>query len=253
MILDEIIENKKQEIEKLNLKTLQKLIADADETRPIEFSDIGMSLIAEIKKFSPSVKYFRPDYDIKLLASLYEDGGASVISVLTDQKYFGGDMANLKIIRETVELPLLRKDFIISHEQILESRLNGADMVLLIASILSKQQISEYLDICQGLKMKALVEVHDYVELEKVLDTKADIIGINNRDLKTFQVDLLTTVELMDDYPELRSKNVVSESGISMREQVEMLRDKEVNAILVGEALLKSDDIKAKIAELTLK
>ena len=166
------------------------------------------------------------------------------------KKYFQGKLEDLKEAKDSTTIPVLRKDFIIDEAQIYESRVAGADAVLLIARVLSDEQLVKYLDLAHALGLGCLVEVHDAPELERVLKTKAKMIGINNRDLDTFKVDLQTTVKLMDNYPGLKEKIVVSESGIESAEQVKLLRAKGVSAILVGTSLMRSRDIGAKIREL---
>lgn len=255
MFLDKIIEEKKQEIAELKLDVLKSFLKNVFPPREFTLPKglKAMSLIAEVKKKSPSVELFRPDFDPVLLAKQYEDGGANAISVLTDRQFFGGHLNYLRKIKEKVNLPLLRKDFIISEKQIYESRIAGADAILLIVAILEGSQLQEFLQLSEEVGLVPLVEVHSPLEMEKALEADPKFIGINNRDLKTFQVDLKTTIEIMDEFPELKSRIVVSESGIESGDQVEMLKDKGVSAILVGEALLKARDIRAKIKELTLQ
>ena len=184
------------------------------------------------------------------LAKTYEESGAAAVSVLTDEKFFQGRLEHLKAAKDSTTIPVLRKDFIIDESQIYESRVAGADAILLIARILSDEQLTSFLDLAHSLKLDCLVEVHDETELERVLKTKTKIIGINNRDLDTFKIDFQTTVKLMDKYPELRERIVVSESGIESADQVRRLKAKGVSAILVGTSLMKSKDIGAKIREL---
>lgn len=255
-ILDDIIFNKRQEVTalkvRLNVQKVNKLIKELPRPRNFlkAFHKNRISLIAEIKKASPSagviVEKFNPTY----LAKVYEESGASALSVLTDEKYFQGKIEYLKQAKDATTIPVLRKDFIIDESQIYEARVGGADAVLLIVRILSDEQLESFMGLAGSLKMKCLVEVHDEAELERALKTEAEIIGVNNRDLDSFEVDFQTTIRLMDKYPELKEKTVVSESGIHSSEQVKALKEKGVSAVLVGESLLKSTDIGEKIREL---
>jgi indole-3-glycerol phosphate synthase len=255
-ILEEIIFNKRQEVTVLKLhldpKKIKSLMKELPRPRNFlkAFPRGKFSLVAEIKRTSPSAGLLLEKLDPVYLAKSYEEAGAAALSVLTDEKYFGGKLADLKAAKESTTIPVLRKDFIIDESQIYESRLHGADALLLIVRILSFEQLQEYLDLAQNLKMKCLVEVHSEEELEQALRVDAEIIGINNRDLDTFEVDFNTTLRLMDKYPELKERTVVSESGISSPEQVKQLKEKGVSGMLVGEALLKSKDISAKVREL---
>ena len=208
-----------------------------------------ISLIAEVKKASPSAGIICSNFDPVRIAREYEAAGASCLSVLTDEKFFQGSLVYLKEIRAAVSLPLLRKDFIIDERQILESIDWGADAILLIVSILSEAQLKLFIELASCAGLAALVEVHDESELERAVTANAQIIGVNNRDLKTFQVDLATTERLAG---KLRGKDkiVIAESGIQTRADVERLMRCGAGSILVGEALLKGGDIRAKAAEL---
>ncbi len=199
-----------------------------------------IEIIAEVKHASPSRGIICHDFDPLAIAKDYEAGGAAAISVLTEEKHFLGSLTYLQIIAERVKLPLLRKDFTIDEYQIFEAACNGASAVLLIAAILSAQQICEFSDVTKSLKMDALVEVHDQQELEKALHAGPEIIGINNRNLKTFVVDLKTSLELVKFIPEKVVK--VSESGIKSRKEIETLQDAGVNAVLIGETLMTQAD-----------
>ncbi len=208
----------------------------------------SVRLIAEVKKASPSKGVLRPEFNPVALARVYADNGAAAISVLTEEKYFGGCLNHLSEIREEVEIPLLRKDFIFDPYQVYESRACGADALLLIAAILEPEQLAELLSLSHRLRLSCLVEIHNEKELDTALSSGAKIIGINNRDLKTFSVDIGTTQRLRPLIP--KDKVVVSESGISCRQDMEYLRKWNVDAALVGEALLTTDDIAAKMREL---
>ena len=209
-----------------------------------------VQLIAEVKKASPSRGVLCPNFNPVELAKTYAQGGATAISVLTDEKHFQGSIDHLTAIRKDVKLPLLRKDFIIDTYQVYESRACGADALLLIVAILSQEQLEELLSLSHSLGLKCLVEVHSEGEVERALLSGAEIIGTNNRDLNTFTTDINTTRRLLPLIPPRRI--VVSESGIKSRSDVEKLKDWGVNAVLVGEALVTSGDILSKMKELTL-
>ena len=219
-------------------------------TRP-RSGDIG--LIAEVKKASPSLGVICPDFDAIRIAREYEAAGASCLSVLTDERFFQGSLEYLKAIRGAVELPLLRKDFIIDERQILEAIEWGADAILLIVAILSDEQLSHFHSLADACGLTALVEVHDGDELERALRCGARLVGVNNRDLKTFKVDLGTTENLAKQLfaaSEGTPRVLVGESGIHSRADVVRLREAGCSAILVGESLMKSGRISTKVAEL---
>lgn len=254
--LDEIVFNKRQEVTalkvRLNTQNIRKLLKGLPPPR--DFAKAlpkgKFSLIAEIKKASPSAGVIAEKFEPASLAKTYEASGAAAISVLTDEKFFQGRLAYLKTAKDSTTIPILRKDFIIDEAQIYESRLAGADAVLLIARLLADEQLNVFLELAHSLKLSCLVEVHNANELERALKTKARLIGINNRDLDTFKLDLKTTFKLIEKYPELKKRIVVSESGIESAKQVKQLRAAGVSAILVGTSLMKSRDIGAKIKEL---
>jgi len=208
------------------------------------------NLIAEIKKASPSRGVIREDFDPVEMAEVYEENGAAAISVLTDKKFFQGSINFLPEVRRVTGVPLLRKDFIIDEYQIYESRVYGADALLLIAAVLSREEMDSFLSLSRDLGLDCLVEVHSEEEVRKVLETSAEIIGINNRNLRTFEVDLSTTLRLKRLIPS--NKIVVSESGIRSREEVRLLAGEGIAAILVGEALLRSEDVGEKMRELVI-
>jgi indole-3-glycerol phosphate synthase len=207
----------------------------------------GISLIAEVKKASPSKGVIRADFHPAEIARAYEAAGASAISVLTDEPHFQGKLAYLDEVRAAVGLPLLRKDFIIHPAQIIEA-VGRADAVLLIVAALSPAELRAYLDLAAACGLDTLVEVHDRTELEVALESGAPTIGINNRDLRTFVVDVDTTLRLLPHIPDDRI--VVSESGIKTHAQVAMLEEAGVDAVLVGEALMARADIAAATREL---
>ena len=207
------------------------------------------NLIAEIKRKSPSRSAIKTDLEIGKIVEIYNQYAAA-ISVLTDQKYFGGSLEDLDEVNYATRLPILRKDFIIDEYQLLEARQFGADAVLLIAAILKPEEIEHLLLEANRLGLDALVEVHSEAELEKVLETSAEIIGINNRNLDTLEIDLATTHRLVSEIPE--DKIIVAESGIHTAEDVGQLAGK-VDAILVGTSILSSPDMEEKLKELTLR
>lgn len=255
-ILDEIIAHKKIEIEEqknqIPLDEIKSQLNESDNTRDfksaVSFPN-KVNLIAEIKKASPSKGIIRKDFDPVTIAKIYEQNGASAISVLTDRKFFYGDISFLKSVRSvTSKTPILRKDFIIDEYQVYQSRLFGADAILLIANVLDLQKLNMLISIAKAIGLDCLVEVHNEDELNKVIQSNAEIIGINNRDLHTFTVDLKTTADLVRLIPD--DKIIVSESGISSSNDVEFLKKLGVNAMLVGESLMASDDIAKKIKQL---
>jgi indole-3-glycerol phosphate synthase len=253
-ILDKIVADKQREVAKQ--KRNAPIAAVKERTAQYERRDFkaalsgnGLKLIAEVKKASPSKGLLCPDFRPVEMARIYEKSGAAAISVLTEIKYFQGSLEYLKDIRESVSLPLLRKDFIFDEYQVYETAAYGADALLLIASILSPKQLSQLLELSHSLGLACLVEIHDEADLKKAVQSGAEIIGINNRDLKTFKTDIETTHRLRSLLPE--DKIVVSESGISRREDIEKLKTWEVNAALAGETLVTSKDIAARIRELT--
>lgn len=217
--------------------------------RAISDGKYPINLIAEIKRASPSAGDINRNVDIIKMAKIYESGGASAISVLTDKR-FGGSMEDLRRLREHSGMPLLRKDFIIHPAQIYESNVAGADAILLIVALLDMGQITDYQQAANDLGMDALVEVHNQSELEIALEAGANIIGINNRNLDTFDIDLRTTSYLLDYIPE--GKIIVTESGIERWADVLQYakRKKHPNAMLVGSAIMKAEDPRARIDEL---
>ncbi|MDI6689715.1 MAG: indole-3-glycerol phosphate synthase TrpC [Actinomycetota bacterium] len=253
MILNEIIRDKRCEIEQrkknIGLETLRERISSLPPTRDFKaaLKKPGLSFIAEVKRASPSAGVIREDFNPAGIARVCEGNGAAAISVLTD-RHFQGSLQHLKDIRAETSIPILRKDFIIDEFQVYESRASGADAILLIANILSIEEISKLLSLARKLDLDVIVEVHNRQELKKVLKTNVEIIGINNRNLSDFKVDISVTPKLIGFIP--KNKIVVSESGIHTAQDVEFLKEVGVNAILVGEALMRSDDIAVKIREL---
>lgn len=256
MILDEIITYKKTELEARKAEIPVGIISSAIWNLPLPLnfkeallpsSDGRIRVIAEVKKASPSKGVIREDFDHLEIARTYERNGASALSVLTDRHFFQGSIDYLSEIRQMVSLPLLRKDFVFDEYQILEARGYGADAVLLIAAVLDDKELCDFVKLSLDLGMAPLVEVHDEIELERVLKTNAELIGINNRNLQTFKTDINTTVRLMNSIPE--DKVVVSESGINTKEDIKFLKDVGVDAFLIGEALMREADIGKKLRE----
>jgi len=254
MILEQIVNSTRkslaQHMEQTPLASLKRTIAY--QAPPRDFAGAlrgdGIRLIAEIKRASPSKGLLCPNLAASSLAHVYSKGGAAAISVLTESEYFRGSFADLEAVRREVDLPLLCKDFIIDSYQIYMARAHGADAVLLISAILTQSELASLLKTAHSLGMAALVEVHNRDELMKALRVAPGIIGINNRNLEDFSVNLETTFKLRPQIP--ADILVVSESGIHTRDNVLRLQQASVNAILVGEALVTSPDPAAKIAEL---
>ena len=208
----------------------------------------GIALIAEVKKSSPSAGIIAGELDPALIALEYEGGGASAISVLTESAYFGGELADLSVVKEAVKIPVLRKDFIIAPYQIYEARAAGADAILLISELLNLEELIDYLQIARKLGMDCLVESHSRHELEKAIKSGAEIIGVNNRNLKTLIVNIDTSIQLIPLIP--RDRIRVSESGIKSARDVERVSGAGADAILVGETLVRSKNPAQKIKEL---
>jgi len=208
-----------------------------------------VNLIAEIKRRSPSRKKgFREKIDVAQIAGIYGKNGARAISVVTDKRFFGGDISYIGMVKQSVGLPVLRKDFIVDEYQVYESRYHGADAILLIARILSKKEIKGFVHLAETIGMDSIVEVHDEGELERALAADVRIIGINNRDLDTFKVSLSTTFRLLPRIPKEIIR--ISESGIKTSEDIARLRTAGVNAVLIGEAFLAVPDIEGKIKQI---
>lgn len=254
MILDDIVKVKHREVaegkKKIPLTKLEAAAEAIPPTRDFRRALAGRpsAIIAEVKRRSPSRGVIRVDFDPVQIAREYEGYGAAAVSVLTDKTFFGGNEADLTAIKSAIRLPILRKEFIIDPWQIHESRAIGADALLLIAAILGENQLREYHDLAAALGLASLVEVHDRRELEMALDTGAEIIGINNRDLQTFRTDIGTSLALAPLIP--ADRIVVSESGIHSRQEIEILLPAGVRAFLIGEALVAAPDRRAKFEEL---
>ena len=254
MILDDIVQAKKVELKKAKqVRKIAELKAKARSAAPLKPFDLrqlaAVSIIAEVKRASPAKGVLKADLDPADQALKYREGGARAISVLTDEQFFKGSVDDLRAARKAGGLPVLRKDFVIDEYQLWEARVMLADAALLIVRILDRAQLRDYIALArEELRMDTLVEVHGEKELDAALDAKASIIGINNRDLDTFKVTLETTARLRPLIP--ADRVVVSESGISRREDMVLLKNMKVDAALIGEELVKSADPAAKIREL---
>jgi indole-3-glycerol phosphate synthase len=258
MILHDIVAEKRIELAESKSKVpLEEIIGLAEHmAHPADFAAAlagnHVKLVAEIKKASPSRGIICRNFDPGVIAGIYALNNVAAISVLTETHYFQGNPDYVNDIRDALEKktpPLLRKDFLFDPYQVYESRVCGADSILLIAAILTPPELEEMINICRFLHMEPLVEIHDEEELDAALICGAGIIGINNRDLNTFHVDLNVTSRLRPIIP--ADKLVVSESGISTRDHIHMMQDLHVNAVLIGEALMAAPDISAKIRELS--
>lgn len=247
-ILDRIIETKWKDIarakESCDQATIERLAKDAPPPKnfleAIRSTD-SIRLIAEVKKASPSKGIIREDFHPVWIAQQYQQGGAHALSILTDESYFQGSLDYLKAVRSAVDLPLLRKDFIVDPYQVYEARAAGADAVLLIAECLQPERMRDLYNLIRSMGMYALIELYDERNLEAVLDCGTEIVGVNNRDLHSFEVDLNRTIRLRPQIPADRC--LVGESGISMPEDVARLWHAGVQAILVGESLMRQQDI----------
>jgi indole-3-glycerol phosphate synthase len=254
MILDDIVQVKKAELKKAKqVRRIAELKAKARSAAPLKPFDLrqwnAVSIIAEVKRASPVKGVLKADLDPADQALRYKEGGARAISVLTDEQFFKGSVNDLRAARDAAGLPILRKDFVIDEYQLWEARVMLADAALLIVRILDRAQLRDYIAFArEELQLATLVEVHGEKELEAALDAKAAIIGINNRDLDTFKVTLETTARLRPIIP--ADRIVVSESGISRREDIVLLKSMQVDAALIGEELVKAADPAAKIKEL---
>lgn len=255
MILDKIVDYKRKKLEEEKIITpFNKLVSQIEacnETRNFKKSIIenkDISIIAEVKKASPSKGIIREDFQPLAIAKEYEKNKVQAISVLTEDKFFQGKDEYLSQIKDITSVPILRKDFIIDPYQIYQARVLGADVILLIAAILTKKELMDFQSIAKEIGLQCLVEVHDEAELNIVLETEAEVIGINNRDLKTFKTTLETTEKLMSFIPKDRA--VISESGINTRKDMEFLNNLGVQGVLIGESLMRAKSIDEKLREL---
>ncbi len=248
MILDKIVEQRKIQLER-EIKSVSreemKTLAKNSDMPIISFTKAlkkdSISAICEVKKASPSKGVIKEDFEPVSIAEQYEKAGADAISCLTEEHYFQGSSKYLQAIRKKVNIPILRKDFIFDDYQIYEAKVIGANAVLLIAAILSSEEIKKFSDLAHSLNLECLVEVHSEEEVEKVKDLNVDMLGINNRNLKTFDVDLYTTQKLKPLVP--ADTILVSESGIKDNSDIKLVRSLGADAVLVGETLMRSADI----------
>jgi indole-3-glycerol phosphate synthase len=253
-ILDTIVTHKRKEVaEQQQIRSLSAVRKEVDVAPPPrDFAGAlrapGISLIAEVKRASPSAGALRPDLDPGVLATTYADHGAAAISILTDARFFAGSLDDLRAVRASMPLPVLRKDFILDPYQVYEARAAGADAVLLIVSILSDEDLYALQALANSLGMTALVEVHNRTELDRALAIAPAVVGINNRNLRTFEVDLATTETLCKRIPE--EVVLVAESGIKTSNDVRRLRRIGVDGMLVGTALVKAPDTAAAVRSL---
>ncbi|HEX2468031.1 MAG TPA: indole-3-glycerol phosphate synthase TrpC [Solirubrobacterales bacterium] len=254
--LEELVEAAREQVERrkaqMSPESLRAQLGTRGGSRPFSEALVlpGLSLIAEFKRRSPSSDDVRPGADVAEIVTAYERGGAAALSVLTEERNFGGSLEDLRAARAASELPILRKDFVVDPYQLYEAAVNGADAVLLIVAALYEQALAELFAEARQLDLDCVVEVHDEDELERALAVGAEVIGINNRNLDDLSVDLATTAELITDVP--AGKTVVAESGYDRREQLEELDRIGVDAVLIGEALMRSPDPEAAVRELTL-
>jgi indole-3-glycerol phosphate synthase len=246
-VLERIVEDTRDEVgrrrQSVPLSKLEAVIAQRPEGRPFEEALLrpGISVIAEHKRRSPSAGAIREGATVEEIVLAYERGGAAALSILTEPFHFGGSLDDLRAARAITGLPVLRKDFMVDPYQLYEAAAAGADAILLIVAALEPEPLYELLQEARALDLDALVEVHDESELEVALDVEADILGINNRDLLDFSVDIERTYELLSDIP--AGKTVVSESGFSTRDELDELERVGVDAVLIGETLMRADDV----------
>jgi len=254
-VLDRIVDSTRRDVEQrraeVPLAALERQLAGRGEDRPFSEALVhpGISVIAEHKRRSPSAGTIREGATVEEVVAAYERGGAAALSVLTERHHFGGSLEDLRLAKATTRLPILRKDFIVDTYQVYESAVAGADALLLIVAALDRRELQRLYSEAVALDLDVLVEVHDREELEIALELDADVIGINNRDLTDFTVDVQRTFELLSDIP--AGKTVVSESGLHTREQLDELERVGIDAVLVGEALMRADDMEAACRALT--
>jgi indole-3-glycerol phosphate synthase len=253
--LDELVEATRERVERakreLPLGELERTASVRGEGRPFAeaLSRPGTSLIAEFKRRSPSAGAIREDASVTEIARDYERGGAAALSILTEERHFGGSLDDLREARDASDLPILRKDFTVDPYQLWEAKAAGADAVLLVVGALRPHELGALHGLARDLDLDALIEVHDEEELGLALEVDADVIGINNRNLEDFSVDVKRTFDLLHDVP--AGKIVVSESGISDRAQIDELEQVGVDAVLIGEVLMRAPDPEAAARELT--
>lgn len=252
--LEKIINVKNKEVidlkNKYKINELEKLALDFNTNSSfyknlIKKSKNNYGIIAEVKKASPSKGILRENFSPVEISKAYKEGGASCLSILTDQKFFKGDLKYINLIKDNVDLPILRKDFIIDPIQIFESKVNGADCILLIVACLEPKQMKTLYDLALSLKLDVLIEVHDLHELDLCLKLDPYLIGINNRNLKNMKTTIDTSIEIAQKVP--NDILIVSESGINSREDLDYLSSNGINCFLIGETFMKSNNIKNKL------
>lgn len=258
-ILNEIVSQKKKRLKdtksRISIKDLKARMKDTEGTKDFKnaikrLPNEKIKLIAEIKRASPSGGIIRKDFDVLSIARIYEEKTVNAVSILTEEDFFQGSLQYISEAKKVLTKPVLRKDFIFDEYQIYESRAHEADAILLIAAILDKNQADEYLHLAEELKLSVIFEVHNFKELEMALFVHSNIIGINNRDLETLQVDIHTTFKLKKEIP--HDKIIVTESGIKTREDVKNLEDAGIDVMLIGTSFMEADNIGKKIDELIL-
>jgi indole-3-glycerol phosphate synthase len=248
-VLERIVSTTREDVqrrrESVPLAQLEAALAQRPAARPFQeaLGRPGISLIAEHKRRSPSAGVLRAGATVTEIVQAYERGGAAALSILTERSHFGGSLDDLREARAATSLPILRKDFVVDRYQLYESAAAGADAILLIVAALDLDDLHELHREARGLDLDVVVEVHDEIELEHALDVDADVLGLNNRDLGDFSVDIERTYELLSDVP--AGKTVVSESGFSTRDQLDDLDRVGIDAVLVGETLMRADDVEA--------
>ena len=251
-LLAEILIEKRKEVDRIRERGVSasrgKSILPIRDFKAAISAPSKINLIAEIKFASPSTGIIHKKKDPLKIGQIYEENGAAAISLLTDERFFRGDINYLPRLKKAISLPILRKDFIIDTIQVIESFLYGADAILLIARILSRQQLKRLLITCQELGLASLIEVHDRNDLEKAIECQSEIVGINNRNLDSFDVNLSTTIKLAPLVPE--NHIVVSESGIRTWKDIQLLRKSGVRAALVGSSIMKNDNMAEKVKEM---
>jgi len=253
-LLERIVEDTREEVRRrrgrVPLARLEAALDNRPECRPFQeaLARTGVSVIAEHKRRSPSAGTIREGASVSDVVLAYERGGAAALSVLTEPFHFGGSLDDLREARSVSELPVLRKDFVVDSYQLYEAAAAGADAILLIVGVLDPETLYELLREARALDLDALVEVHGARELDVALDVEADVLGINNRDLDDFSVDIERTYELLSDVP--AGKTVVSESGFTSRDELDELERVGVDAVLIGETLMRAPDIEAATREL---
>jgi indole-3-glycerol phosphate synthase len=253
--LDELVsgahEGVRRRREEAPVESLRSRLSDRGGARPFNEALVrpGLSLIAEFKRRSPSAGEIHSSASVSDVVAAYERGGAAALSVLTEERHFAGSIEDLRVAREASSLPILRKDFVVDSYQLHEAAASGADAVLLIVAALEDEVLAAFYDEARALDLDCLVEVHDEADLERALLIGADVVAINNRDLRDFTVDVQRTAELLTDVP--AGKTVVSESGYATRDQLDELERIGVDAVLVGEVLMRAGDPETAVRELT--